>query len=114
MSNNLRAQVSKKIAAFAEFVESKLSDGSKARTPVDFRAMELDIAGACRGLGDDLAAAVMVDTASDPTFQADTSMAARKGGRLRIGDRRDVTVTLLGGHQVRLRGLHWLVRSAPR
>lgn len=108
VSNNLREQVSAKIAAFAESVESKLVDWSKARTPADFRAMELDVAASCRSLSDDLTSAVMVDTVSEPAFQAAASVAARQGGKLRIGDRRDVTVTLLSGHKIRLRGLEYL------
>ena len=54
MSNNLREQIQQQIAAFGELVEAHLSAWSKARTPVEFREMELDVAKRCRQLSDDL------------------------------------------------------------
>ena len=52
MSNNLREQIQQQIAAFGELVEAHLSAWSKARTPVEFREMELDVAKRCRQLSD--------------------------------------------------------------
>lgn len=114
MSKELREQVEKKVAAFRETVEASLSEWSKARTPVKFRRMELDVAKQCRELGDEITASILVDIVSDPSFEVEVSVAARQGGLLRQGDRRDVTVTLLGGSELRLANLEYLKRNRRR
>jgi hypothetical protein len=114
VSSHLREQIQEKVSAFGEEVEAKLSDWSKARTPVLFRQMELEIARHCRGLADQIAASILRDTVSDPEFDVEVSVAARQGGLLRHGGRREITVTLLGGRQVRLTGLEYLKRNTRR
>ena len=114
MSNNLREQIQQQIAAFGELVEAHLSVWSKARTPVEFREMELDVAKRCRQLSDGITACVLQDTVSDPSFEREVSVAARQGGLLRQGGRRDVTVTLVGGSRVRLTQLEYLKRNGRR
>ena len=76
-------QIQEKVSAFGEEVEAKLSDWSKARTPVVFRQMELEVARHCRGLADQIAASILRDTVSDPEFEVEVSVAARQGGLLR-------------------------------
>jgi len=70
--------------------------------------MELDVAASCRALSDELTSGVLLDIVLTPAFQANASLAARQDGKLRTGGRRDVTVRMLGGHEVRLRNLEYL------
>jgi hypothetical protein len=66
--------------------------------------MEQELAGFARGLQDGVTGAVLTEVVSDPGLQAVTSAAARSGPeRLRSGGVREVSVTMLGGHEARLR-----------
>lgn len=114
VQGNLSEQIDEKLAAFRDEVEGKLGAWTAARTPVAFRQMELEVARQCRGLGDEIVARILKDTVSNPAFEVEVSVAARQGGLLRQGGRRDVTVTLLGGSEVRLTGLEYLKRNTRR
>lgn len=114
MSNNLREQIQEKVATFGEQVEAKLDAWSEARTPAMFRQMELEVARQCRSVADEIAASILQDAVSDPAFEVEVSVAARQGGLLRQGGRRDITITLLSGGQVRLTGLEYLKRNTRR
>lgn len=108
MSNDLRQKIDRIVAEFRNEIESNLTEWLKARTPADFRNMELDVAGRCRQLSDGITASILQETVADPFFKAETSIAARQATRLRHGGCRDVTVTLLGGSQVQLQNVEYL------
>jgi hypothetical protein len=76
--------------------------------------MELETAAECRALADELTGTVLKSTVADVEFQAEVSVAARQDGRLRLGARRGVAVTLLGGSQVRLENLEYLKSNHRR
>ena len=114
MSNNLREQIEGKITTFCRVVETDLPQWRNARTPVRFRGMELEVAKRCRELADEISESILRDIAADPLFEMEVSVAARQGGQLRQGGRRDVTVTLLGGSQVRIPNLEYLKRNTRR
>lgn len=108
MSLNLNEQVARKIAAFQSSVESILPTWTNARTPAEFREVELAAAAECRALADELTGIVLKSIVADVEFQTEVSVAARQDGKLRLGARRGVTVTLLGGSQVHLENLEYL------
>lgn len=66
--------------------------------------MELEVAALCRSAADEIVEHVLRAIVGDPDFCVFVRKAARAGLRpLRNGGGRSVTVTLLGGRQVRLR-----------
>lgn len=102
MPTDLLSQITDKISTLALDVERRLSQWVDARDPVAFRQMELEVAAVGRKLADDITAALLTHIAADPSLQASASQAARRHGRYRHGGTRDVEVTLLGGHRVRV------------
>ena len=102
MASELRSQLETIIARFASDVEGRVEQWAGADAPGAFRAMELTVSEACRGLADAVTGLVLEHRLADRTFQAETSAAARAHGRYRCAGRKDVTVTLLGGSQVRV------------
>lgn len=108
------AQATEKVTQFHKQVEAKLQCWLEARSPESFRQMELDIARECRRVQDELTEVVLRSVVGDGAFQAETTTAARQGGRYRDGGRRAVTVRLLGGKEIRLEGMPYLKENRRR
>lgn len=102
MPADLLSQITDQISTFARDVEHRLHQWMSVRDPVAFRAMEHEVATAGRQLADQLTATLLKHIVADPTLQASASQAARRHGTYRHGGRREVEVTLLGGHKTRL------------
>lgn len=105
MPADLPKQAAVIVEGFRNRVEAKLDAWRTVRTPDGFRSMELELAAMARQVGDELVAAVLHDAVADPAFQAAAcAAAARQGGvKYRSGGAREVTVTLLGGGQTRVK-----------
>lgn len=84
-------------------VASRLEEWRMARSPAQFRAMELEVAAVARDFADEVVEHVLRSILEDPEFVVPARRAARSGlGKLRNGGGREVPVTLLGGRQVRV------------
>lgn len=92
------------VSDIAYDIRAKTTTWLSARSPDAFHQMELEIAAIGRSLADGVTGAILQALAMDGEFQAQASLAARKGvGRkVRHGGRRTVEVTLLGGHKVKV------------
>ncbi len=111
MLKDLLKQIKKTISNFEHEIENNVSEWSKARTPIAFREMEMEIAAKCRELQDGIAGTILQNMVSDPVFQDETSIAARQASNVRHGGCRDVNVTLLGGGQVLLHYIEYLKQN---
>ena len=102
MPSDLRSQVTSKIQAVQIRVEARLETWRRARTPVSFREMELEVHRVAREFADELSGTILTDMCRDPDCQLETTVAAltASGGRLRRSGRATVKVTLLGGGKV--------------
>jgi hypothetical protein len=103
MPTDLPEQVAAIVRRFGEEIERGLGEWSQARTPDAFRAMEMAVAQAARRVAGMIGGVVLKHIVGQPGFQAKTSLAARASGRYRSGGTREVGVTLLGGHVLRVR-----------
>lgn len=105
MDATARKQLDTIVEAFGADARGRLEKWLDARSAVEFRAMELEVAALGREVADKVVEVVLRTIVSDREFQAQTAEAARAGaeGGLRDVDRRSVEVTLLGGSKVRVR-----------
>jgi hypothetical protein len=108
MPINTIKHITDKVGKFSDEIEGKMPEWCRARTPVEFRELELNIAAACRRLQDEITEAVLRTIVSDGQFQAEATVAAREGGLRRSGGRREVKVVLLGGKEVRMPNIEYL------
>lgn len=102
MPSNLQAQIQATIQKFAAKIDAAMTGWRQADNATSFREMELDVAKHMRELGDLIVGHILTDRVEDPVFQAETSAAARTAGKFISVGRRAVTVTLLGGSELRL------------
>lgn len=98
----LRAETQSALQEFGNRVDERLPAWAAVRDGRAFRQMELEAAAAGRKAADDVMARVLKAIASDADFEAEAACALRATGVFRNGGRRDVSVTLLGGSEVRL------------
>lgn len=86
-------------------VLERLSAWQLVESPKEFRAMELEIAHLARGSADQVTEILLRAKLERGDFQLRCSVAARAGAEatLRSGGARGITVTLLGGAEVRLK-----------
>ena len=98
-----QVEIRDEIARFRSEVEANLGDWAGIGSALEFREMELMLATLTRSLADGITGVLLRAKLADPVFQASTSMAARRGvKKYRNGGRRDVSVRLLGGAEVRV------------
>jgi len=102
VARDLREQIEDKVREFRQNVEMRLDEWSAVRSPVEFRAMELEIAREARALADGVTAAILIERVRDVKLQAEATMAAFADRRFRHGGTRPAAVTLLGGRRVTL------------
>jgi hypothetical protein len=99
----LQARIATSVGAVSNELASKLPTWREARSPAQFRSMELEVAAVARDFADEVVEHVLRDILGDPEFVVSARRAARSGlGKLRNGGGRKVTVTLLGGREVRV------------
>jgi len=91
------------VTKFGAAAEKRVDEWLAVRDPVAFREAELAAAAMGREVADAIMALVLKSIVADPVLQADVSVAARRGSKLRHGGTREVGVTLLGGSEVRVK-----------
>ena len=81
---------------------AKIDAWLTVRDPVAFRAAELEIAALGRDVADAITAMVLKHVVANPVLQTQASLAARQAGKFRHGGTREVSISLLGGGEVRV------------
>lgn len=110
MPSDLQEQINQTVVAFLRDVEGKIEGWLEQRSPTGFRDAEMEVAAACRELGDSITSAILLSILHDPAFQAQASAAARSGAgrKLRNGGRRSSTIRLLGGGRMHIENTEYL------
>jgi hypothetical protein len=102
MPSDLREQIDKIMHAYASEVDRQMMQWSGACDPVSFRRMELEVAATGRALSDGVTGMILTSMVGNAEFQVAASLAARAEQGYRSGGQREVSVTLLGGSEVRV------------
>lgn len=103
-----QVEIRDEIARFRSEVEANLDGWADIGSALELREMELMLAALTRSLADGITGTVLGAKLADPAFQASASMAARRGvKKYRNGGRRDVSLRLLGGTEIRV-GVEYL------
>ncbi|HEX9867827.1 MAG TPA: hypothetical protein VGC99_04410 [Candidatus Tectomicrobia bacterium] len=103
MPTDLQEQIATIVRGFGAEIERGLVEWSQARTPDAFRRAEMAIAKASRWATGMICGVLLKHIVGQPEFQANTAVAARRGGQYRSGGTREVKITLFGGYSVKAR-----------
>jgi hypothetical protein len=117
VARNLQEQIEERVRQFKAQVDARIKAWSAVRTPVEFRAMELEIAAEARALADGVTEEILRERVGDVTLQAEATAAAFADRKFRHGGTLPCAVTLLGGTQIELGKLVYAKpnrRGAPR
>ncbi len=112
-SNASKSKVTKELcaalggatSALQDAVEGRLKSWLGVESPSEFRMMELEVTQLAREVADRVMAILLRAKLEDADFQRRCSSAARAGAeqKVRSGAAREVSVTLLGGAEVRVK-----------
>lgn len=103
MPSDPLSQIQSRLNTFCREVETRVGEWRQIRDASSFRALEVEVAAMARSVADGIVEPIFKAIVEDPTFQEETKAAARSAGRYRGGEKRPVTVTLLGGGKATVR-----------
>ena len=75
----LRFQIAAQARGVASEMEARLPAWRAARSPAEFRAMELEVAAVARDFADEVVEHILLDVVADPEFVVPARRAARAG-----------------------------------